>query len=245
MSEKHLFAIFVPNLEETIEKAGVIALTDPGLIFRVRKVLRLESGEQVVFFNDQSRIIVKTMDLDKKIVRFKIIETLPQAEPQAQIHLFLGLLKKQALEDAIYFATEVGVSQITPIITEKIHKNYWSKKEKERMEKIIICAREQAKSFSPTQLNHPVNLAELKFDKKIPTILFDSSGEPFSEVQAKITKAYPSPKKINLIIGPEAGLTGIEIKNILTQNTTYCSALTQNILRAPEATLLACGLLKL
>lgn len=248
MNNAHEFAIFY---KENFSAGPKLEIGDLDIIFRVRKVLRLKIGEQLVLFNDFAFAVVKILGLsDSKLVVEKILFQ-KNLSTGLKVHLFIGLLKKQAFEEMVYLATEAGVDSITPLLTKKVHHNFWNQKEFDRLNKIICNAREQAKKFSPVVLNQPVLLDKalegVATQQDAKNIFFDSSGScALQEIGQMLREGEESfSSRLNLFIGPEAGFASKEEDSILGLPKIKKLALTKTILRSPEAAFLACSLFTL
>ena len=136
--DKHLFAVFVGNLfaQQKPRKDAVITITDQDLVHRIVTVLRMLIGEELQLFDDHDYYLAKITDIKKnKAINLQIISVAPNPKPKLEINFLLPLLKKEALEETIYSLTEIGVSSIQLLITDKSQKNL-SDKEIARLKKL-------------------------------------------------------------------------------------------------------------
>ena len=232
--KSHIFAIYVNSLDQLDHK---------DLHHRLIKVLRLELGREFVLFDSSFHISAKinfiknskklnlTLDLNNKI-KNKILSP--------NITVCLTLLKKDALEAALYNCVELGANKIQLISSsksEKIKKNYNLK----RFNKILIAAAEQSKNFAINKLDPEIlsledYLSDLK-NIKTNKICFDVNGQKINNLNLN--------KKQDLILlaGPEGGFTDLEIKNIKLNNFEFCK-LTPTVLRAYQAISLGLGMFR-
>jgi RsmE family RNA methyltransferase len=149
------------------------------------------------------------------------------------------LLKREALEQAIYSAVELGVNKVQLLITEKVQRN-WQVKELERLKHIMIAAAEQSKCFAIPQLLEPVPLLDVPLSGS--TVFFDPEGEALADVLIKdlYQKQIDS---LTVVIGPEGDLTESE-KFYLQKQQALFICLTPTILRAQQAVALGVGILR-
>jgi 16S rRNA (uracil1498-N3)-methyltransferase len=243
MDNKHVFAVFIKDGIKW-DNGKQFIVNDKEIIFRIVNVLRLKSGQQCILFDDQCYATVTVMAIvSNKSVHLLLTGLTLTKLPQLQVRLFLAFPKKPAFEDAVYFAVEAGASKITPVVSSKSQVYSWSVNEQVRLQKIIISAREQAKSFAPVFLTEPISFDQLP---KEQLVVFDAEGIPFFEFWQRISQdgGYPC-HYINLLVGSEAGFSANEMADIVSHPGVTKVALTSNILRTPEAVLLACALFNL
>ncbi|MEK7505174.1 MAG: RsmE family RNA methyltransferase [Patescibacteria group bacterium] len=205
-----------------------IELTDRELINQLKNVLRLEVGAEILIGNgkgEEARVKIKSTEREK--VNLEIIEVRPIAsEPTRKVKLFCAILKKENFELAVQKATEIGVSEITPVITERTVKtglNY------ERLNKIIKEAAEQAGRGILPKLNETLNFEKALQTEAGPKILFHPSGEHLAPVVDE---------QISVFIGPEGGFTENEVE-LAKQNSAQIATFGPLIFRAETAAIIA------
>lgn len=235
LSDTHLFALYFSALHNPTVGAPLV-MTDPEIVHRIATVLRMQVGEKVLLFKEGSFAQIRLEHLEKKQIRAEVIEVGHQSSLEPRLLLGVPLLKREALEEAVYAATELGVQQIELIITEKSRKNLHPN-ELDRLQRIMVAACEQAKYFYIPQLKPPVNLST--FMQHCTKLLFcDPAGAPFSTVFSH-KEAY---EECTVLIGPEGDLTLYE-KEMLKKNAQFIR-LTPTVLRAPQAVAVLLGCLR-
>jgi 16S rRNA (uracil1498-N3)-methyltransferase len=146
------------------------------------------------------------------------------------------------LESALYSLTEIGVTTIQLLFTQKTYNFSFDQKDKERAERIIIAAAEQSKNFAYPELKLPVFLPKIVDTYCEATkISFDINGDSFFSVMQRLH--IDRPNDIVLLIGPEGDLSNEEKEMIVSKNFTVC-ALTPTVLRSVQATALSAGLIR-
>lgn len=183
------------------------------------KVLRLKRNFQLVVFNGNGHdYMAQIKSTDKKSAVILLQEKMPAEQPPAiYIHLALGISKGDRFDTAIQKATELGVSEITPLITEhnavKLSTERLQKKN-EHWQSIIRSACEQSQRGYLPILNNTASLENwsVQDDFGQQLILQPGSDKNFKELQ-------PAPR-ILLLIGPEGGLSEQEVSQALHNGFT-------------------------
>jgi len=246
---KHVFACYVKDLSNIFEQQkepDQLELNNIELWQRITGIIRLQANEEIILFDEKinmlSNLDSKTF-VGKKKVFVNILSHEQNQKINPPIILFQGLTKKETFEDIAYSAAALGVSQIQPIISQKISKNWWTEKDSERIMKIMISACEQSKYFVPPTLNPPIKISEITqmlHDQNFK-ICFDADGESIR----KHCKPNSLTQKATIValFGPEGGLSSDEIKT-LTDSGFELLRLTPTILRSKEAATVGLGLLR-
>jgi 16S rRNA (uracil1498-N3)-methyltransferase len=227
----HLFSIF-------IDTDDVATITDQAIIHRLVTVLRFGIGDEWEFFSHTTRFHVRMTNMHKrKALYCDVLHSTPIAPPHTHISLAIGLLKREAMEEAVYNAVQAGATNIIPLITEKSRHKWQAEKELERLHKTALAACEQAKNYTLATIAHPEPLASYVQANTTPLIGFDVTGKPFSELTEQPKEALAS---ATLLIGPEGGFTEAEIA-MLSEAGVAWYQMTPTILRSREAVTLAVG----
>lgn len=243
--DKHLFAVYAADLlkSQSIYPDSKLSITDEDVVHRILTVLRLTVGHQLILFDTQKNIIVDIADTKKnKMLTVVVKQVHGNTTPRLTIDFALPLLKREALEEAVYSLSEIGVTDITLIITHKSQKQL-TPKELQRLHKIQIAAAEQSKNFCFPLIHAPVSFehfcAELQ-KSPLPSILFDPQGVPAFDVFKSVSDKKIT--KIRALIGPEGGLTSTEIQTVQDLGFTACQ-LTGTVLRAVQAASVGAGMI--
>ena len=189
-------------------KIGDLRLTDTVLFNQLRNVLKLKVGEIVILgdgkMNEGSAEIIS---YGNDFIEFNIQEiNSNNNESERKINLYCSILKKENFELVVQKATEIGVSEIIPLITSRTVK---LEIRKERLEKIIKEAAEQSGRgvipilYDPVSFNEAIQL----IPKNNANIFFDSSGKLFENWKLKIENS-----QTGVWVGPEGGWTLDEIE---------------------------------
>ncbi len=252
VSNKHQFAVFTSDLNK---------LDTQELYHRIIRVLRLNTGDQVIIFDRKQHVLAELGIITKNNLDLKFINHIAiNQELLPEITVCLPLLKREALETALYSCVELGANKIQLLVTAKSEQagQKYSTGTLERLEKIMIAAAEQSKNFKIPELLGPIKLekllVQLEFQNKtraignlqpgkfnIPAkIFFDISGKPILELISELKLS----SKIFLLWGPEGDLTSTE-KALILKTGFIFSKLTPTVLRASQAVALGLGLIRI
>ena len=210
LNEKHLFALHHNDLADEIAGVPVgkeVTITDPDLAHRIISVLRLSPGELFILFDRNIHVTVSLSgSVKNKLVKVLLAEKNKNYCAMPEIIFLLPLLKKEALETALYSLTEMSITTIQLIYAQKSQQR-WSQKEFERAQKIIVAAAEQSKNFRYPQLHAPQSISSSldKLPRECKKLFFDPAG---IRIDIPLTDLKTAKLPIVLAIGPEGDLTG-------------------------------------
>ena len=126
-------------------------------------VLRMTKGQQVELFNgDGHSYFSEIIDIARNLVTVQIREKVAVTnESPLNIHLYQGVSRGDKMELTLQKGVELGVSQFTPLITErcgvKLDEKRWQKK-LEHWQKVIESACEQCGRNSIPTLHPAIKL---------------------------------------------------------------------------------------
>ncbi|OOZ37023.1 16S rRNA (uracil(1498)-N(3))-methyltransferase [Solemya velesiana gill symbiont] len=187
--------------------AGDVVSLEEGPPHHLLKVLRLKPGAELTLFNGNgcdygARII----DAGKRSAQVEILDQgVEEATPALRISLGIGISKGERMDFAVQKAVELGVSEITPLITERcvvrlsrerMHKrcNHWRQ--------VAISACEQSGRRRVPLVIDPMELDDwIESSDSTPGLLLEHRSE-------RVIGQLPAPGTgIRLLVGPEGGLS--------------------------------------
>ena len=140
------------------------------------------------------------------------------------------------METILQKATELGVSRITPIISERTEVkelNY------ERAQKIVIEATEQSDQLNPPELSQVIKLKDFleKLDNRSKFLFADVNSQ--NNLQKKDVEGDALK---TILIGPEGDFSPSEREFILAKANMTSFSISKNILRSDTAVISAISL---
>ncbi len=229
----HRFYISTPITDDKFD------ITDRDLVHQWKNVFRYNVGSQVVLFDGSGTdFLCLISSLRNLVATVEVLQKKPTADvsQRKNIWLCMALLKKDNFDLAAQKATELGVSNIVPILCEHSEKR---KLNMERMRKIAVEATEQSGRGDLPVIHSPQTLAEIFQTGVLPQekVVFDPNGAiPFSQYRAS-TPAI----SFALFVGPEGGFSEKEIAFLKNFNVPTVS-LGSQILRAETAAIAVASL---
>ena len=202
----------------------------------VANVMRMKRGSNINFFNKEGEWLSEIIFLDRDRVEVKFLNKIKEPSKLSNIELAICLVKKNPLEIILQKATELGVSRITPIISERTEVKELNL---DRAKKITIEATEQSNQLNPPFINKLTKLKDFISNINKDTKLF------FANVNSKY-KLKPSDiekgQSISVLIGPEGDFSPQELELILATSNLTSFTLSKNILRTDTAVISAISL---
>ena len=203
----------------------------------VANVMRMKRGSNINFFNKEGEWLSEIIFLDRDRVEVKFLNKMKESSKQSNIELAICLVKKNPMETILQKATELGVSRITPIISERTEVkelNY------ERAQKIVIEATEQSNQLNPPEVSKVIKLKDFleKLDSGTKFLFADVNSQnnlKKKDVEGDFLKT--------ILIGPEGDFSPSERKSILAKANTTSFSISKNILRSDTAVISAISLI--
>ena len=199
------------------------------------KVLRKKDGDILFVTNglgflfECSIVLGIETKCTVEIVRFEKSANLP-------FHLHLAVAPTKMNDRFEWFlekATEIGISEITPIICEHSERKYIKT---DRFEKIVIAAMKQSNQYYLPKLNAPVlykDFMKQSFSGQIFIAHCEESNK--KSFQKELRKE----EKVTILIGPEGDFSSKEI-NLAIENNFIPVTFGNTRLRTETAALVAC-----
>lgn len=170
-------------------------------------VLRLNEGAEVAVFNGVDGEWACRVRKTSKKAGFLVLGRLLREQTKAQdLWYIFAPIKRARLDYMVQKAVELGVSRLTPVITQ--HTNV-ERVKLDRMNANAIEAAEQCEILSLPEIDKPVKLANLldEWDKEIALVFCDEAketGGPIAQLESL------RGRRVAVIIGPEGGFSSAE-----------------------------------
>ena len=204
----HRFFISQPFAEE-MQIVGTDA-------HHISNVLRMRVGQYIqIVSSDRVTALMEIKALTTDAAFVRLVRRIEQVnEPSVKIILAQGLAKGEKMDFIIQKAVEVGVNTIVPVAMEysvvKLDKNKAEKKV-ERWQKIAEEAAKQSKRDIVPEVTSVMDLDEVLHSFAGSTKLMAYEGETNLGLK-KALLAIQNIEEVLLIIGPEGGIAGKELK---------------------------------
>lgn len=170
------------------------------VIHQWNKVLGLKSGERVnIFDKDGYEYEVEIENVETGEV--KILNKKEGRKAEKRVHLYICIPKKDNFEFICEKVTEIGVSEITPVLSARTEKKDFKR---ERLEKIIIEAAELSGRSDVPKLNEIISISDVPQN----VFVFDPKGQ---SIHNEKNKNILVSQDISVLIGPEGGFSDEEL----------------------------------
>lgn len=212
--------------KEKLEKGQSITLSEVGLIHQMRSVFRFQPGDTVILFDgDGHDYVSEIISIAKSEAVLRVTQSVVNEwKPRARLTLAVSMIKKDHFEWIVQKATELGVSEIIPLVSDRSEKKGWNR---ERAEKILIEACEQSGRSDVPTLGELTTLSEFVDKEKRKVIVFHTEGNPFV-CEEKVGE------EIVALVGPEGGWSEREVEMFHTKHYPVMK-LSTPVLRAETA----------
>ena len=202
----------------------------------VVNVMRLKRGSSLNFFNKSGEWKSEIIFLNKDRVEVRFLEKIKEAKSLSKTEIAICLVKKNPMDIILQKATELGVSKIFPIVSERTEVKELNI---DRAKKIVIEATEQSNQLVPPEITNVIKLKDfLKTFNETSKLLF---ADVNSKDNLKI-EDFKNFKSFCILIGPEGDFSPVERESILQNRAVKPFTLSRNILRSDTAVISAISL---
>ncbi len=185
----------------------------------IYKVLRLQVGDEIIINNlNGQEYLARIEDISKKEVQASIIEKIDISnESPIRTHLYQGLPKSTKMDLIVQKGTELGISSITPVITERVVvKNEGEFKKVDRWQRIALEASKQSKRTLIPAINTPISFEAMmeKMNSMDLIVVPYENAEGYGIKNMVKDLKIDSITDIAIVIGPEGGFEEDEISKL-------------------------------
>lgn len=203
-TEKHRF--FVP----------IDLITEDRIVFPIEearhatKVLRIAKGDLVTVIDGAGGTYTAEMEVvgNKGAIAAIVSKEVGLGESTYAVRMSVGMIKHAARwETFLEKAVELGVTRITPLISERMQKSAFNER---RAWAIMIAALKQSGRSKLPQLDQPTKIKKLlqeEVGEEVKMICHESS--PDAPSISKLLRADTS--NVHILVGPEGGFSQEEI----------------------------------
>lgn len=222
-------------LESTAGLDGVAAIGGDDAK-HIARVLRMQPGEQIELVALGRVYAAELLTVSPTSVTARLGAPLGQhGESGLEIHLYQALPKSDKMDLIVQKATELGVREITPVISSrvvvKLHDLSGGQKV-ERWQRIAAEAAKQSRRTLIPVVHSPLPLADVPpGPDRLRLVAWEQSSRP---LQA-LLRNHPA-QAVDIVVGPEGGLTADEVVSLSRQGF-HSITLGPRILRTETAPL--------
>jgi len=216
---------------------------EAGAARHLTSALRMNSGQLVTLFNGQGgEYTAELVDAQKGKASVRITEfDQTDRESSLSIHLAIGISRGERMDWIMQKATELGVSEITPLFTERCEVKLSGDrldKKVSHWQQVAISACEQSQRNTVPLINAPVKIDQwqMNCDASLKLVLHHRTNQSLSDMRQPTGP-------IALLIGSEGGLSEREIEQAISLDFSPL-ALGPRVLRTETAPLAAISILQ-
>ena len=180
-----------------------LLITDKEIINQISRVLRFQPGDEIILGDGSLNEAVFLIErIGKGGIEGQIIGR-HKNKNELPIYgiLYCSVLKKENFEFVVQKATELGIKEVVPVISNRTVKLNFNR---ERLEKIIREAAEQSGRGMLPKISEPV-----KFEKAVEIAAKENDLNLFFDLKGESLRnnfhISPSLVHIGLFVGPEGG----------------------------------------
>ena len=192
----------------------------------IYRVMRVGIGQTFSLFNKNGEWEAKIENYKDQAVDFLVIKKIRSNENNKEIWLAFAPIKLNYLNLMIQKATELGVTKLIPILTER---TIVRKINLARINKIVIEAAEQSNRLDIPKIEKLTKFKNFLKENKNTNIIFGDLNTN------NVKFDFKDKKPVCVLIGPEGDFTEDERGMILNQKNITPIKINENILRSETA----------
>lgn len=213
-------------------KQGQISLCEDD-IFHLTRVMRAKPGTEIEVVSDGKVLLCKTVSFNP--LKIELVRELNENnELPNKVILVASLIKGEHMDLVLQKATELGVSEIVLLETERTIVKIKDESKLNRFRKILKEASEQSKRLVIPTLEKVISINELKeINADVKLLAFEGEKGTSKSFVNQIQNVKPN-ESIAVVIGPEGGFSEKEVAKMNELGYTSVG-LGKRILRAETA----------
>lgn len=198
-------------------------------LYHIKRVMRMKNGEKIEVVYREELYLCEVQMKNEEVTIHMISKKEKKEEFMKPIVLIIPILKEQKMDLILQKATELGVSEIIPVIMKRSMVKSDGKEEKKlaRWNKIIKEASEQSMRLKMPKLNFIHTLKEVS---KLDGLKMICSTVEEKNTLKNFLQSSANYDKLLIVVGPEGGLDPEE-EQLLVQNGFVSVTLGPRILR--------------
>ncbi|WP_339021595.1 16S rRNA (uracil(1498)-N(3))-methyltransferase [Spiroplasma endosymbiont of Atherix ibis] len=197
----------------------------------IKNAIKLKVNEQIICVYENQKYLCTISSILENSYLAKIVSKINFSEKNYKVNLIIGLIREQKWDFVLQKTTELGVDTIIPVEFKRNVVKIDPKKQENKINRwLSICssaAKQSKRSSIPKITNLVKDLSELnKYKADLNLVCWEEEKNNF--VKTELKKEF---KTINIVIGPEGGISVDEIDKLKSMGYIMVS-LGDNIMRA-------------
>lgn len=189
----------------TLQIGKIVELDDDNAHY-ARSVLRLKNNAEIILFDGMGgEFLGKVTDVSRKFVRVELEKFIERSvESNLKVQLGLGISRGDRMDFSVQKAVELGVTSITPLMTERCVVQFKDEKKSQRWQhwqKIIQHATEQSGRTVLPDFEEVTKLNLWVVEQGGLKVFLD----PYAE--KNLAQLLPENNVVTLLTGPEGGFS--------------------------------------
>lgn len=198
---------YLPELEKN-SKTAFFSKDESKHIF---KALRKKTGDILSITNGKHLMFDgKIKSISKTSCEIQILNCIEKDKLNYSLHIAISSLKSsERFEWFLEKASEIGITEISPIICERSEKKHINV---QRLNKVLVAAMKQSLKCHLPVLNQLISLKEFLKIKSNEELFIAHCNDSKKQL---LLKSIKPKSKITILIGPEGDFTELEIEHAL------------------------------
>ena len=212
--------------EKKIDNKFILSDND---YYHITCVMRMKNDDNIEVVYNNEVYICKLEFFNDNINVYEIKKIISNND-KLDVTLFVPLVKEQKMDLILQKATELGVTNIIPIITSRSIVKVDNTKENKKMERWQKICREASEQSKRSDIPKVLSIIDIKNINALDGVnIVCSTTEKDNNIKIFLQK-HKSCDKINVVIGPEGGLSSDE-ENLLVEKGFNRVSLGSRIMR--------------
>lgn len=222
MTPKKLHRFFIAS----IPHLDTWVLEDEHIVQQALSILKFKVGESFILFTDGGPdVIVEIIDRDKRTMTIRKLSEVLHAPLPRTIIAAVSIAKGSSFELVVQKLTEVGVSAIVPLLSERTVKQAVRL---DRLQKISMEALEQSGRNTSVTIHEPMTIQECFAHFPHPSFVCDGHGEAAIKDVPDVAVLY---------VGPEGGWSAHD-ETLFIEHASKRLLLGKTVLRTETAAII-------
>ncbi len=207
--------------------------------FRHIRVRRVRRGEKLKVIWEGSVYLCELETLGRREAKLRILEKIEVGDPPVRITLLQAVpVDLKTFEVIVQKATEIGVSSVVPLITERsFQRREVLIKKKDRWKRIVKEAMKQSGRPFMLEIEDPKTLEEIEAGEDLNLFL-----DNFSKGNRVRDLNMEGIRSVSIIVGPEGGFSKREVEKMMDLGFAPVR-LEPYVLRSETAAILGAGII--